>query len=77
MARPQTPTGLDDELGALVAGEQSHVHGAAFHVGAVLVHDGVQLCVAHCGRGQRRRAAVSQPRSLKTLLKKQITFKNK
>lgn len=45
----QTPTGLDDELGTLVAGEQSHVHGASFHISAVLVHDGIQLCVAHWG----------------------------
>lgn len=43
------PTGLDDELGALVAGEQRHVHDAALHIGAVLVHDGVELSVAHWG----------------------------
>lgn len=43
-------TCLDDELGALVAGEQSHVHDAAFHVGTVLVHDGVQLSMTHCNR---------------------------
>ena len=42
-----TPTSLDDELGTLVAGEQSNIHGAAFHIGTVLVHDGIELCVAH------------------------------
>lgn len=41
------PTGLDDELGALVAGEQRHVHDAALHVGTVLVHDGIEFGVAH------------------------------
>lgn len=54
------PTGLDDELGALVAGEQGHVHGAALHVGAVLVHDGVELGVAHWGT--RRQAPPSSSR---------------
>lgn len=43
----QTLTCLDDELGALVAGEQSHVHGAALHISAVFVHDGVELSVTH------------------------------
>ena len=42
-------TSLDDELGTLVAGEQSHVDGAALHISTVLVHNGVQLCMAHCG----------------------------
>lgn len=50
VTRPQTPTCLDDELGALVAGEQSHVHGAVFHVGTVLVHDGVELSMTHCNQ---------------------------
>lgn len=44
-----TPTCLDDELGTLVAGEQSNIDGAAFHVSTVLVHNGIQLCMAHCG----------------------------
>ncbi|KAF3860554.1 hypothetical protein F7725_000809 [Dissostichus mawsoni] len=43
------PTSLDDQFGTLVAGEQSHIDGAALQISAVLVHDGVELCVAHCG----------------------------
>ena len=38
---------LDDHLGALVAGEQRHVDGAARHVLRVLVEDGVHLGVTH------------------------------
>ncbi len=41
-------TCLDDELGTLVAREQSYIQGATFHISTVLVHDGIQLCVAHC-----------------------------
>ena len=37
--------GLDDELGALVAGEQGDVDGAALDVRRVFVHDGVHLSV--------------------------------
>lgn len=48
-----TPTCLDDELGTLVAWEQSHVHGAALHISTVLVHDGVELSVTHCGTEHR------------------------
>lgn len=44
-----TPTCLDDEFGTFIAGEQSHIHGAAFHISTVLVHNGIQLCMAHCG----------------------------
>lgn len=43
------PTSLDDELGTLVAGEQSHIDGAAPHISTGLVHKCVQLCMAHCG----------------------------
>ena len=41
------PTCLDDELGTLIARKKCHVHGAAFHISAVLIHDGVKLCMAH------------------------------
>lgn len=57
VTHPQTPTCLDDELGALVAGEQSHVHDAAFHVGTVLVHDGVELGVTHCNHNKHKMEA--------------------
>lgn len=43
------PTCLNDELGTLVAGEQSHIYDAAFHISAILVHNGIQLCMTHCG----------------------------
>ena len=43
---------LDDELGALVAGEQGHIHRAALDVGRVLVQDGVELCVTHWAEKQ-------------------------
>ena len=55
----QTPTGLDDELGTLVAGKQSHIHGAAFHISTVLVHNGIHLCMAHCGTEQLRWSPVN------------------
>ena len=41
-------TGLDDQLGTLVAGEESHVHRATFHVCRILVQDGIELCMADC-----------------------------
>ena len=41
------PTCLDDELGTLVARKQCHVDSAAFHIGAVLIHYGIKLCMAH------------------------------
>ena len=37
---------LDDDLGALVAGEEGHVDGAPLHWGAVLVHDSIHLGMA-------------------------------
>lgn len=44
------PTCLDDEFGTLIAGEQSHIHGAAFHISIrARVHYGIQLSMAHCG----------------------------
>lgn len=44
------PTCLDDELGTFITWEQGDVHTTALHVSRVLVHDGVQLGVAHCER---------------------------
>lgn len=41
------PTCLDDELGAFVTWEQGDVDTTALHVRRVLVHDGVQLGMAH------------------------------
>ena len=41
----RSPSYLDDHLGALVAGKERHVDGAALHRGRVLVHDGVHLGV--------------------------------
>lgn len=43
------PTCLDDELGTFVTREQGNVHAAAFHISRVLVHDRIQLRMAHCG----------------------------
>ena len=40
---------LDDGLGALVAGEQSHENPAAPEVTAVGIEDGIQLRVDHVG----------------------------
>ena len=45
---PPVPTCLDDELSTFVTREQGNVHAATLHVSRVLVHDGVQLGVAHC-----------------------------
>lgn len=42
-----TSTCLDDELGTLVAWEESHVDSAALHISTVLIHYGVKLCMAH------------------------------
>lgn len=44
------PTCLDDELGAFITWEQGDVHTTALHISRVLVHDGVQLSMAHCER---------------------------
>lgn len=58
-----TPTCLDDELGALVARKQSHVHGAAFYISTVLVHNGIQLCVTHWKRGMGKAALITREKS--------------
>lgn len=47
------PTCLDDQLSTLVTGEQGDVHAAALHISRILVHDGVQLGMAHCGREKK------------------------
>lgn len=48
------PTCLDDELSTFVTREQGNIHAAALHVRRVLVHDGVQLGMAHCEREEGR-----------------------
>lgn len=48
------PTCLNDELRTFITWEQGHIHTAALHVGRILVHDGVQLGVAHCGKEKGR-----------------------
>lgn len=47
-------TCLNDELRTFITWEQGHIHTAALHVGRILVHDGVQLGVAHCGKEKGR-----------------------
>lgn len=44
-----SPTCLDYQLGTLIAGEQSHVDCTALHISTIFVHNGIQLCMAHCG----------------------------
>lgn len=44
------PTCLDDEFSTFVTREQGDVHAAALHISRVLVHDGVQLGMAHWAR---------------------------
>lgn len=41
------PTCLDDELSTFITWEQGDIHATAFHVGRILVHNGIQLGMAH------------------------------
>lgn len=49
------PTCLDDELSTFITREQGDIHGTAFHVRRVFVHDGIQLGVAHWWVGKRKK----------------------
>ena len=46
---------LHEDLGALVAGVQRHVHPAAAYIRRVLLENGVQLGVAHCKQDHKKK----------------------
>lgn len=56
------PTCLDDEFSTFVTREQGNIHTAALHVSRILVHDGVQLGMAHCEREEGLAWAVAHER---------------
>ena len=41
-------SGLNDELGTLIAGEQCYVNCTVENICAVLIHDRIQFCMADC-----------------------------
>lgn len=43
-----TLTCLNNEFGALITGEERYIHGATLDICRVLIHNGVQLRMAHC-----------------------------
>lgn len=56
------PTCLDDEFSTFVTREQGNIHTAALDVSRILVHDGVQLGMAHCQREEGLAWAVAHER---------------